>query len=98
MTEGAAALNSIEPVFVPCRLSVGTNITSSRINQLIPSVILEGVVKLTTKIGTHLAAGISLTISPAHTILEDSLVAESLIGQLNEILLINQIIAGNSTG
>ena len=52
VTEGILASHSIQPVFVPHALSVGTHLTSSGINDVCPRIVLEGVIQLATKLLT----------------------------------------------
>ena len=97
MTESTAALYGVEPVLIPGRVGIGTNLTCSWVDDLIPSVVLEWIVVLTTKVCTHLAASKGLTLFPTHTVAEDSLIAKSLISKLNKILLVNKAVTWQST-
>ena len=97
MTEGVLASNGVEPVLVPNGLSVGTHLTSSWVDDVAPSVVLEWVVELATQLTAKACAGNSLGVFPCIAIVEVSLVAQCLIGELYKLLLVNHVVALGST-
>ena len=96
VTEGVIADYAVIPVLVPCALGIGANLAGCGVNQLIPSVVLEGVVLLTTQLAAQTSTSISLSIIPTSTVV-DSLVAQCLIHELNILLLINMLVALGGT-
>ena len=96
VTEGIFTDYAIIPVLIPSALGVGTHLTGCGIDKLVPSVVLEGVVLLTTQTAAQTITGNSLGISPAISIV-NSLVAQCLIHELNILLLINVVVALGGT-
>ena len=96
VTEGVVADYAVIPVLVPSTICIGTNITGSRINQLIPGVVLEGVVLLTTQLAAQTSAGNSLGIAPAVAVV-DSLVAQGFVNELYILLLVHMLVALGGT-
>ena len=96
VTEGVLADYAVIPVLVPGTLGILANITGSRINDLVPSVVFEGVVLLTTQLATQAGTSIILGIAPAVAVV-DSLVAQGFVNELNILLLVHMLVALGST-
>ena len=86
MTQSVVASNGIEPVLIPCRLSVCANLTSSGVNNLVPSIVLEWVVGLTTKISAKIGTCNGLSITPRCAAIPLS-ITQSLVNQLSVLFL-----------
>ena len=87
MTESAVLQQGIHPVLIPCSLCISTHHACSRIDDIVPSVVLERIVELSTQCGTQILAGSSLGICPSITIGEGIAITQSFVSQLHEVLL-----------
>ena len=97
MTEGVLVLQLVDPVLVPSGFCIGMNHSGSRIDHLVPRVVLERVVEFATHVGAQLSSCGSLTVGPAEAVVEDVAVAQSLIGELHKVLLVYQVVVLQST-
>ena len=86
MTQSVVASNGIEPVLIPCRLSVCANLTSSGVNNLVPSIVLEGVVALTAEFATKASTSDRLSFCPRSTAIP-LCITQSLVNQLSVLFL-----------
>ena len=97
MAESTVAFNGIEPVLIPSSCGIRTNHAGRWIDDLVPRVVLEGVVGLAAKISRQLTAAVCLTVGPAQTVVEDTLIAQCLVSELHEVLLVYQVVARQGT-
>ena len=82
----------IHPVLVPYRLCIGTHHARSRINDVVPRIVLKRIVEFAAQGSAQILAGGSLCIGPSITIGESIAVAQSLVSQLHEVLLSHHVI------
>ena len=96
LTECSVILCLVEPILIPSRLCISVNLTGCRINQSIPSVVLEWVVICSQYTAKH-RRSVLTSSSIAVTTGEVSVVVEPLPVELNELTLVYEVVAWNCT-
>ena len=92
MAEGIVLLDGVHPVLIPYRLGVGAHLTGGRVDDFVPRVVLERVVVLAAKLAAQRCAGSSLGIGPCHAVAIDVAVAQAFVGELHELLLVDEVV------